>query len=220
MTPMPEPRPDTLTTLSGSGATPPTHEQRRARGAIAPRVRVAGALTVAALLGTLAAEAAAQERVSLEVGTVLATNSREHFDAQLAGMRDQLQRLFRYSSYELVKQEQSDVSCGKPATFDIPGGRRLRVMPKQARGGRVSLNLALMKDSHVLMNTDLTLGKRGLIMVGGPRYENGTLIIWIGARRMPDASAVPPALEVQGPAAAATQQAGPQPAGAVTESVE
>ncbi|MEW6268560.1 MAG: hypothetical protein AB1689_04590 [Thermodesulfobacteriota bacterium] len=183
---------------------------RRARCASlrrAPHGGVAGALTVAALLGTLAVEATAQERVSLEVGTVLATNSRTHFDAQLAGMRTQLERLFRYSSYQLVKQEQSDVSCGKPASFEIPGGRRLRVMPKQARGGRVSLNLALMKDSHVLMNTDLTLGKRGLIMVGGPRYENGVLIIWIGARRMPEASIVPPALEVQAPPTAGSTQA-------------
>jgi hypothetical protein len=162
---------------------------------------------VAALLGVVAVEAAAQERVALEVGTVLATNSRKHFDAQLASMRDQLERLFRYTSYQLVKQEQSDVSCGKPASFDIPGGRRLRVMPKQARGGRVSLNVALMKDSHVLMNTDLTLGKRGLIMVGGPRYENGVLIIWIGARRMPAAGGGAPTLEVHTSPTAGRSQA-------------
>jgi hypothetical protein len=157
---------------------------------------------VLAILATGAAAGAAGERVVLEVGTVLATNNGSHVDAQLAAVRGQLERLFRYSSYRLVKQEVSDVSCGNPASFDIPGGRRLRVMPKTARGGRVSLNVALLKDSHVLMNTDLTLGKKGMIMVGGPRYENGVLIIWIGARRTALASPVPFAVRGE-PAASA-----------------
>jgi hypothetical protein len=142
---------------------------------------------VVAALSVLPVAAFAQERVALEVGTVLATSSSVHIDAQLSTVRGQLERLFidkGYTSYRLVKQEKSEVSCGNPARFDIPGGRHLEVMAKDTRGGRVSLNLALMKDRHTLMRTDLTLGKRGTIMVGGPRYEDGVLIIWIGARRM------------------------------------
>jgi hypothetical protein len=145
----------------------------------------AGLMPVAAVLAVLpfALTARAQDTVALEVGTVLANNASTQIDAELASIRGQLERLFQYSSYRLMKQEQSDVSCGKPASFEIPGGRHLQVMAKDARGGRVSLNVALVKDRHVLMRTDLTLGKRGMIMVGGPRYENGVLIIWIGARR-------------------------------------
>lgn len=145
-----------------------------------------GVACVVAILAVLplAAVADAQERVALEVGTVLATNSSEQIDAQLAAVRGQLQRLFPYTSYRLVKQEKSDVSCGNPASFEIPGGRHLEVTAKDTRGGRVALNVALMKGRHELLRTDLTLGKRGTIMVGGPRYENGVLIIWIGAKRM------------------------------------
>jgi len=144
---------------------------------------------LAVLPFALAAEA--QDRVALEVGTVLATNSSKHIDAQLASVRGQLERLFQYSSYRLVRHETSDVSCGKPASFEIPGGRHLQVMAKDTRGGRVALNVALVKDRHVLMRTDLTLGKRGTIMVGGPRYEDGVLIIWIGAKRTSSASPSP-----------------------------
>lgn len=159
-----------------------------------PRRRNAsGLMPVAAVLAVLpfAAAAWAQDRVALEVGTVLATNSSSQIDAQLASIRGQLERLFQYTSYRLVKQEVSDVSCGKPASFEIPGGRHLLVMAKDTRGGRVSLNVALMKDRHVIMRTDLTLGKRGTIMVGGPRYENGVLIIWIGAKRTNGPSPAP-----------------------------
>ena len=149
---------------------------RRRRGWV-PAV----ALTV---LPLAAIAAHAQERVALEVGTVLATNASTHIDSQLASVRGQLQRLFQYTSYRLVKQETNEVSCGKPASFEIPGGRHLEVTAKDTRGGRVALNVALMKGRHELLRTDLTLGKRGTIMVGGPRYENGVLIIWIGAKRM------------------------------------
>lgn len=136
------------------------------------------------MLPLAAIAAHAQERVALEVGTVLATNASTHIDAQLASVRGQLQRLFQYTSYRLVKQETNEVSCGNPASFEIPGGRHLEVTAKDTRGGRVALNVALMKGRHELVRTDLTLGKRGTIMVGGPRYENGVLIIWIGAKRM------------------------------------
>lgn len=144
-------------------------------------------MPVVAALSVLPIAAFGQERVALEVGTVLATSTSVHIDAQLSTVRGQLERLFvdkGYTSYRLVKQEKSEVSCGNPATFEIPGGRHLQVMAKDTRGGRVSLNLALMKDRHTLMRTDLTLGKRGTIMVGGPRYEDGVLIIWIGAKRL------------------------------------
>lgn len=166
------------TSASGAGATgrPRAH----------PGGGVACIMAVLTML-PFAIVAEAQERVALEVGTVLATNGSTHIDAQLASVRGQLERLFQYTSYRLVKQEKSDVSCGNPASFEIPGGRHLQVMAKDTRGGRVSLNVALMKDRHVLMRTDLTLGKRGTIMVGGPRYENGVLIIWIGAKRMTQA---------------------------------
>jgi hypothetical protein len=149
------------------------------RGALA---RVRSAPLTAAIVILWCAGAWAGDRVVIEIGTVLATNSSKHFDSQLASMRHQLENLFRYTSYELVKQEDRDVGCGDPAHFEIPGGRHLRVMPKEARADGVSLNVRLLKNSHVLMDTDFTLGNRGTIMVGGPRYEDGVLIIWIGAR--------------------------------------
>jgi hypothetical protein len=172
---------------------PPSADPRRAR--TRRRCARAGLLSMAATFVVVSAAlvAHAQETVELDVGTVLATNAGNQIDEELASIRGQLERLFQYTSYRLMKQEQSDVSCGKPATFEIPGGRRLLVMAKNVRGGRVALNVALTKDRHVLMRTDLTLGRRGTIMVGGPRYENGVLIIWIGARRAAsvNASATP-----------------------------
>jgi len=179
------------------GSTPGAGTRQRAH----PAHGVAWVVAALAVLplAVVADVAEAQERVALEVGTVLATNSSDHIDAQLASVRGQLQRLFRYTSYRLVKQEKSDVSCGNPASFEIPGGRHLEVTAKDTRGGRVALNVALMKGRHELLRTDLTLGKRGTIMVGGPRFENGVLIIWIGAKRMSQGAAADRATAVGSP---------------------
>jgi hypothetical protein len=124
----------------------------------------------------------AADRVVVQIGTVLATNTGHNFDSHLAAMRQQFENLFRYTSYQLVKQESRDVGWGDPASFEIPGGRYLRVVPKAARNDRLSLNVTLLQDSRLLIDTDFTLPNHGTIMVGGPRYQEGVLIIWIGAR--------------------------------------
>ncbi len=147
------------------------------------RARLAFALA-AAMGFAEAAPAAAGEQVQVQVGTVYATNSGEHFDQGLEAMRKQLERLFRYSSYKLVKRESRDVGWGDPVNVELPGGRFLRVLPKSAGGERVSLDVMLRKNQHVLMDTEFTVRPHGTVMVGGPRHEDGVLIIWIGAHRL------------------------------------
>ncbi len=164
------------------------------------RLRVASrAVLLGSALAALGPVAAAQaaERVLVQVGAVLATNSGDHVDAQLAGMRRQLQHLFHYSSYQLMKRENRDVGWGDPVDVEIPGGRFLRVMPKSVAADRVSLNVILRQDSRVLMDTEFTLSGTGTVMVGGPRHGDGVLIIWIGAQPIgaPAAAAGPQSAE-------------------------
>lgn len=154
-----------------------------ATGGARGRARFALAL-VASMGFSTASSAAAGEQVQVQVGTVYATNSGEHFDQGLEAMRSQLERLFRYRSYRLVKRESRDVGWGDPVTVELPGGRFLRVMPKSAGGERVSLDVMLRKNQHVLMDTEFTVRPNGTVMVGGPRHEDGVLIIWIGAHRL------------------------------------
>lgn len=147
------------------------------------RVAIAAAFATAIAAGD-AAPAAAGDRVQVQVGTVYATNAGRHFDQDLDAMRAQFERLFRYTSYRLVKRESRDVGWGDPVDVELPGGRFLRVMPKSAGGERVSLDVMLRKNQHVLMDTEFTVRPNGTVMVGGPKHEDGVLIIWIGAHRL------------------------------------
>jgi len=158
------------------------------------RGRLGCAIAIATAMGVAKAPPASAggDQVQVQVGTVYATNSGEHFDQGLESMRAQLERLFRYSSYKLVKREDRDVGWGDPVDVELPGGRFLRVMPKSAGGERVSLDVMLRKDRRVLMDTEFTVRPHGTVMVGGPRHEDGVLIIWIGAHRLAPVVAAPP----------------------------
>lgn len=156
------------------------------------RLRLACAMAFAAAMGGEEASVAfAGEQVQVQVGTVYATNAGQHFDRDLEAMRAQLERLFRYTSYHLVKRESRDVAWGDPVDMELPGGRFLRVMPKSAGGERVSLDVMLRKNQHVLMDTEFTVRPHGTVMVGGPKHEDGVLIIWIGAHRLGETAAAP-----------------------------
>lgn len=145
-----------------------------------PARRVVLLVALAAIAA--AVPAAAQDRVVVQIVTVFATNSGEHFDAQLAAMRRQLDKLPHYRSYQMIKRESRDVGRGDPIDVEIPGGRLLRVMPKSVADDRVSLNVLLRQDSRTVVRTDVTLGPAGTVLVGGPRHGDGVLIIWIGAQ--------------------------------------
>ena len=153
------------------------------KGRAATRVARTTVLTVALVAVPVFATAA--DRVVVQIGAVLATNTEVHFDTQLAGMRQQLETIFHYTSYQLMKRENRDVGWGDPVNFEILGGRFLRVMPKSLGGDRISLNVLLRQNNRVLMDTDFSVRGKGMVMVGGPRHGNGVLILWIGAQAVP-----------------------------------
>ncbi len=129
-----------------------------------------------------ALQAIAGEMVELRVETVLATDSSKEFDTRLTDIRPQLNR-FRYSSYRLVQEERRRVDWGKQADFFLPGGRFLQVVPKEYANQRIALQVMLMEGTTPtpLMNTLLSIRNHGMVFFGGPKHQEGTLIIRIGA---------------------------------------
>jgi hypothetical protein len=86
-----------------------------------------------------------------------------------------------YSSYRLVQGEQRRVIWRREAEFLLPGGRYLVVIPRGYKDDRVLLSVMLLAGTRPLVNTTLALKNHGVFLVAGPRYEEGTLVIAIGA---------------------------------------
>ena len=138
------------------------------------------------------------DTVKLKVDSVLATDSNEGIDTRLAPVAQHLQA-FRYSTYRLVSRQNGETSCGTTTQFTLPGGRILHLQPRGFDGGMISMGLVLFQGSRPLLSTDLEVRNHGVLMVGGPRYEKGMLIISIVANSPAVASAQHHRLLVQPP---------------------
>ncbi|HJY79751.1 MAG TPA: hypothetical protein VKK81_01525 [Candidatus Binatia bacterium] len=126
-------------------------------------------------------QARAGEMVELRVETVLASNASQDFDNRLTDIRPQLNE-FRFSSYQLVQEEHRRVDWGKQASFSLPGGRFLQVVPKEYANKRIALQVMLIEGTTPtpLMNTLLSIRNHGTVYFGGRKHQEGTLIIRIG----------------------------------------
>lgn len=119
--------------------------------------------------------------VEVRIGAVIASNSGRSFDPRLVALRQQFDSLFPYTSYQLVKEERQRVAWGAKASFDIPGGRYVIVIPREFRSGRIAMKVLVLEGARPIVDTSLALRNHGTLLVGGPRQSNGVLILSIGA---------------------------------------
>jgi hypothetical protein len=70
---------------------------------------------------------------------------------------------------------------GTLLSFDLPGGHILHIEPQGIDGDMIAMELVLFQGERPVMTTDLKLRNHGMLIVGGPRYEQGMLIISIAA---------------------------------------
>jgi len=141
-----------------------------------------------ALLGAPARaedNAPGDDEVEVRIDTILASNAGKAFDPALASLRQPFVGLFPYSSYRLLQGEQRRVAWRREAEFLLPGGRYLIVVPRGCKDDRVQLNVILIQGSRPLVNTVLALKNHGVFLVAGPHYQDGVLVIAIGASTGP-----------------------------------
>ncbi|MFZ1887535.1 MAG: hypothetical protein WAU33_05855 [Candidatus Binataceae bacterium] len=143
--------------------------------------------------------------VTVRVNSVLAAETNEGVDPRLQTMGPRLQALFSYSTYRLVSDQAGQTQCGKMIAFQLPGGRILHVQPRAVDGDMIAMEIVLFQGPRPLMTTDLKLKNNGILIVGGPRYEQGMLIISIGA-----STSVPLMHSHQAPLSTGSEEAAPE----------
>jgi hypothetical protein len=118
--------------------------------------------------------------VQLKIGTILASNESDQFDARLKPMERQL-KVMKYRSYRLLKEDSQSVPWNDNATFEIPGGRSLAISPQDSKDKQIALKVRLTEGTKPLLDTTVRLQGRGYFLLGGPPHEGGALVISISA---------------------------------------
>ena len=149
--------------------------------------RISGLLLAMVALGVLAVplQAFAQvphpRSILIRVDSVLAANTGKGMDAPLASspIGNRLKALFEYTTYRLVMHQQQQTLCGRMVAFEMPGGRILHIAPLSVSDNMISMEIVLFEGTRPLMTTDLKLMNHAVLVVGGPRYQQGMLITMI-----------------------------------------
>ena len=137
----------------------------------------------AAAVSYVIAAAAVCRAVDVQITTVRAL---EHgpSDAQLVALRPRLRRLVGYRSFQVIGQERRRCTWQEREAFDIPGGRLLHVEPRGMRDQAVVMRVALVEGERTLIDTDVRLQNRGVMLFGvdtDSRVPDGALIIMLKA---------------------------------------
>jgi hypothetical protein len=116
----------------------------------------------------------------VSIGTILAGNQSDDFDAKLKGMEKQL-KVLKYRSYRLLKSESQVVPWHGEKVFDIPGGRSLTVTPEDFQENRIMVKVRLTQAQKPVLDTTVKIPNRGNFILGGPPHEGGVLVLSISA---------------------------------------
>ena len=150
-----------------------------------PQARLVGptlrflALLLLALLAAVPSVAA--DTVSVDVGSIYASNDGTSIDPALGTIRGKLHSMFNYTSYRMLDRKRRSLSVGEAGEFELPGRRTMRATPLPSRGDKVRLSIQISEGPRSLLTTTLGLRRGGVVLVGGPPHQSGVLILIISA---------------------------------------
>jgi hypothetical protein len=130
--------------------------------------------------GTLGAAEKQPQTVQVSIGTILASNQSDEFDAKLKGMEGQL-KVLKYRSYRLLKNESQSVPWRGEKVFEIPGGRTLTVTPQEFQDNQVSVKVRLTQGQKPALDTTVKIPNKRNFILAGPQHEGGILVLSISA---------------------------------------
>jgi hypothetical protein len=119
--------------------------------------------------------------IRIRVDSILAANTGEGMDNKLSSspIGKRLKQLFEYTTYRLVMHQEQQTLCGRKITFETPGGRILNIAPLSVVDNMISMELVFFEGTRPVMTTELRLINHAVLVLGGPRYQQGMLITMI-----------------------------------------
>lgn len=129
---------------------------------------------------TLLAVAGSAAAVDVQITTVVAMPEGPS-DRRLLELRPRLRRLVGYRAFRVLHEERRPCQWRSRAAFAIPGGRLVQVMPKGMRDEEVRMQVQVLDGPRELVDTDVRLQNRGIMLIGVDDGSPGVLLIMLRA---------------------------------------
>lgn len=142
---------------------------------------LANVLMLTVLIGFGAASASAAECCRINVTTILAGCDDSVVDHRLLSQIDELQAIFKYTSYRLLGSENIKLETTKNGKLDLPGKHEISIDLERLNKKRAVLDIHLSRQNDTVFQMNVQLLNEGNLFVGGPKYLNGNLIFKISS---------------------------------------
>jgi hypothetical protein len=129
----------------------------------------------AAFLFSLPCEAAGDLRVKVTV--LQASNNGQDFNFENDAYRDQLVRLFSYSSYQQLDSKLMQLPKTQRVKMDLSDGYELLLTYQGDEGSRAMVQALIRKGNVQYVFTVLAIQNPGVVFLGGPSAGPGVLVI-------------------------------------------
>ncbi|MCB9765306.1 MAG: hypothetical protein H6739_36365 [Alphaproteobacteria bacterium] len=120
------------------------------------------------------------DKVDIQLMVVHAKEGAEYVDPRLKNIERHL-AILRYNNFTVLDTNRSAVAVGKDASFSVEGGRKVTVTVLSVDDQRARVRVEMYKQSNKLIDTTVSINRGSTMMVAGPRYEEGMLILPITA---------------------------------------
>ncbi len=107
-------------------------------------------------------------------------------DDRLEQFMPRLHQLFRYKEYASLGRFRAEVPVGTTQRWSVPGDRTLELTPESVTGTTVRLRLRLQRGGTSELTTNLQAASGVPAVIGGPRHDDGVLIIIVWAHTGPE----------------------------------
>jgi hypothetical protein len=87
-------------------------------------------------------------------------------DPRLLQLRPRLRRLVGYRAFRVLHDERRTCPWRSRAAFGLPGGRLVHIVPKGMRADEVMMQVQVVDGRRELVDTDLRLQNRGVMLIG------------------------------------------------------
>lgn len=120
---------------------------------------------------------AADQTVRVQVTVLTASNQGHDFNIVNDVFRDELIKLFSYTSYEQADEFLVDLTKSQRQRKSLPGGYELVLTLQNQEKNRVLIQAVIRKENRQYVDAVLSILKPGVVFLGGPKTPEGRDLI-------------------------------------------
>ncbi len=107
-------------------------------------------------------------------------------DERLEAFLPKLRQLFKYREYTALERHRAEVPVGTTERWAVAGERQLELTPDAVYDRTVRFRLKLVRGNMAELNANIQAARGNPAVIGGPRFNDGVLIIIVWANANPE----------------------------------